>query len=283
VRIKINEKNPLFQRHEVKDVLIEEQLRELPFNHYDTTKHQVVFGEKDKFLLVIDPNNTAFHFFVDNEPAVSINNRGLFYFEHYRIKQQNTAPVSLPSPPSPPPLPPLETTKKLPDDDDDDNDVRTEINMATSPFLTTAVANATHNKNESERFSSTSSPSPPPPTIDMSQAWEETFGSHRDSKPRGPSSIGFDATFYGASHVYGLPEHASSFALKRTRGPNVSNDMDPYRLYNLDVFEYELDSTMALYGSVPLIYAHDKKKTTALFWLNASEMWIDIEDAPPAR
>ena len=31
---------------------------------------------------------------------------------------------------------------------------------------------------------------------------------------------------------------------------------DPYRLYNLDVFEYELDRRMALYGSVPLMLAH---------------------------
>ena len=31
---------------------------------------------------------------------------------------------------------------------------------------------------------------------------------------------------------------------------------DPYRLYNLDVFEYELNNPMALYGSVPVLYAH---------------------------
>ena len=31
---------------------------------------------------------------------------------------------------------------------------------------------------------------------------------------------------------------------------------DPYRLYNLDVFEYELNNPMALYGSVPVMLAH---------------------------
>ena len=31
---------------------------------------------------------------------------------------------------------------------------------------------------------------------------------------------------------------------------------EPYRLYNLDVFEYELDSRMALYGSIPVMLAH---------------------------
>ena len=32
--------------------------------------------------------------------------------------------------------------------------------------------------------------------------------------------------------------------------------IDPYRLFNLDVFEYELHNPMALYGAVPLMMAH---------------------------
>jgi len=52
--------------------------------------------------------------------------------------------------------------------------------------------------------------------------------------------------------VYGIPEHASPLALKSTSGQG--NDYsDPYRLYNLDVFEYELDNPMALYGAIPLV------------------------------
>ena len=35
-----------------------------------------------------------------------------------------------------------------------------------------------------------------------------------------------------------------------------SSDTDPYRLYNLDVFEYELNNPMALYGSIPYMVAH---------------------------
>lgn len=34
-----------------------------------------------------------------------------------------------------------------------------------------------------------------------------------------------------------------------------SRSTDPYRLYNTDVFEYELQSTMALYGAVPFLVA----------------------------
>ena len=41
----------------------------------------------------------------------------------------------------------------------------------------------------------------------------------------------------------------------RTRTHAHSND-DPYRLYNLDVFEYDLNNKMALYGSIPFMLAH---------------------------
>lgn len=61
-----------------------------------------------------------------------------------------------------------------------------------------------------------------------------------------------DISFPGASRAYGLPEHADKLAL-RTTG---EGGLDPYRLYNLDVFEYELDSPMAIYGAIPVLYAH---------------------------
>ncbi|KAJ3384794.1 hypothetical protein HDU84_002633 [Entophlyctis sp. JEL0112] len=106
--------------------------------------------------------------------------------------------------------------------------------------------------------------------------WEETFNGHRDSKPRGPSSIGFDISFPKFWHVYGLPEHASSFSLKATKG-NGAPYSEPYRLYNFDVFEYELDNPMALYGSVPFLMAHRKDESVGVMWLNAAEMWVDVE------
>lgn len=102
-------------------------------------------------------------------------------------------------------------------------------------------------------------------------SWEENFKSHHDAKPNGPEAIALDFAFPQAQLLFGnccvvdsqciyfdylfisilgIPEHADSFALKSTTGS------DPYRLYNLDVFEYELDSTMALYGSVPVLYGH---------------------------
>lgn len=86
-------------------------------------------------------------------------------------------------------------------------------------------------------------------------------------------------TFVNYEHVYGIPEHASSFALKSTTG-GQGEYSEPYRLYNLDVFEYALDSPSALYGAIPFMYAHRKTSSgssdAALLWLNAAETWIDI-------
>lgn len=87
------------------------------------------------------------------------------------------------------------------------------------------------------------------------------------------TSVGVDISFPGSKHVYGIPEHADSFALKQTRLVLVRRKpialytllnmvffaifrgSEPYRLYNTDVFEYELNSPMALYGAVPFMLA----------------------------
>ncbi|KAM4586158.1 neutral alpha-glucosidase AB isoform 5-T5 [Fundulus diaphanus] len=100
--------------------------------------------------------------------------------------------------------------------------------------------------------------------------WEETFKSHTDSKPNGPSAVSLDFSLPGVEHVYGIPEHADTLKLKTT------DSGDPYRLYNLDVFQYELYNPMALYGGVPVMLAHNAQRTTGIFWLNAAETWVDI-------
>ncbi len=60
-------------------------------------------------------------------------------------------------------------------------------------------------------------PAAKPEDDDEEDMWEETFKSHRDSKPHGPSSVGLDVAFPGFQHVYGIPEHADSLALKSTK------------------------------------------------------------------
>jgi alpha 1,3-glucosidase len=110
---------------------------------------------------------------------------------------------------------------------------------------------------------------------DESTWWDETFGGATDSKPKGPESVALDITFPGYEHVYGIPEHAGSLSLKETRGGS-GNHNDPYRMYNADVFEYIMDSSMTLYGSIPFMQAHRKDSTVGVFWLNAAETWVDV-------
>eukprot|EP00117_Sycon_ciliatum_P047118 scpid63421/ scgid33689/ Neutral alpha-glucosidase AB; Alpha-glucosidase 2; Glucosidase II subunit alpha len=107
--------------------------------------------------------------------------------------------------------------------------------------------------------------------------WEETFKTFNDSKPFGPQSIGLDVTFHKAKQVYGIPEHADSFALQ----PTMSKKhvlRDPYRLYNLDVFKYEVNTNTALYGSVPLMLSHSAQLTAGVFWNNVAETWVDVNE-----
>ncbi|KAG7277088.1 hypothetical protein CRUP_031301 [Coryphaenoides rupestris] len=100
--------------------------------------------------------------------------------------------------------------------------------------------------------------------------WKETFSKFTDVKANGPSGIGVDLRLHGYSHVYGLPEHADSLLLGDTR------DGGPYRLYNLDVFAYQLGSRLGLYGSVPLLLAHRPGRTLGVFWLNGTETYVNV-------
>ncbi|KZO90577.1 glycoside hydrolase family 31 protein [Calocera viscosa TUFC12733] len=105
--------------------------------------------------------------------------------------------------------------------------------------------------------------------------WSESFGGHTDSKPKGPESLSLDITFPRAQHVYGIPEHAAPLSLPTTQPPD-NRYSEPYRLYNLDVFEYLADSPMALYGSIPLMHAHSKDGTVGVLFLTGAETWIDV-------
>ena len=110
---------------------------------------------------------------------------------------------------------------------------------------------------------------------DQSTWWEESFGGNTDTKPRGPESIGLDITFSNYEHVYGIPEHTGPMSLRQTKGGD-GEFSEPYRLYNADVFEYELNSPMTLYGAIPFMQAHRKDSSVGVLWLNAAETWIDI-------
>jgi len=119
-----------------------------------------------------------------------------------------------------------------------------------------------------------------PHDLDTDGLWEESFGGHTDKKPRGPASFGLDVTFPGEiPSVFGLPEHATKV--------NLPFFDEPYRFYNLDVFEYELDVPMALYGTIPILWAiqrGEKPGVSAFLWINPSETFVKLErDAGKAQ
>jgi len=128
----------------------------------------------------------------------------------------------------------------------------------------------------------------------------ETFNSHTDSRPYGNTAISFDVSFPNATDMYGLPERATSLSLKSTiKRPSSQEEVDqklhhesePYRLYNLDVFEYESESPFGLYGSIPMLLAHGSKNvngagnddgkaretiSSGMYFHNPTETYVDI-------
>ncbi|XP_044262216.1 neutral alpha-glucosidase C-like [Tribolium madens] len=85
-------------------------------------------------------------------------------------------------------------------------------------------------------------------------------------------AFAFNVKFPSALQLYGLHEHADSLALQNTG----TNGTDPYRLRNLDVAGYELDSPMSLYGAVPVLYGWGTYSHAGVFLHNAAEQWYDI-------
>eukprot|EP00216_Chloropicon_sp_CCMP2111_P002658 CAMPEP_0198241820 /NCGR_PEP_ID=MMETSP1446-20131203/6511_1 /TAXON_ID=1461542 ORGANISM="Unidentified sp, Strain CCMP2111" /NCGR_SAMPLE_ID=MMETSP1446 /ASSEMBLY_ACC=CAM_ASM_001112 /LENGTH=897 /DNA_ID=CAMNT_0043924697 /DNA_START=1 /DNA_END=2694 /DNA_ORIENTATION=+ len=110
------------------------------------------------------------------------------------------------------------------------------------------------------------------------QDWSETFRSHKDTCKKGPNAMSFDVSFPGVDHVYGIPERATSLSLGVTRTSDGKETFleEPYRLYNLDVFEYLHEHPFGLYGSIPFLTAHRAGSTSGVFWLNSAEMYVDI-------
>lgn len=124
---------------------------------------------------------------------------------------------------------------------------------------------------------------------DKDGRWEEKSpfdGVSDDSKPNGPGAVGMDISFPAADALFGLPEHATATQrLRNTRGEGKGAFKEPYRLYNLDTNEYESNKPMALYGSVPVVYAHgiSSSSTVGLFWLNPTETWVDVSQNPTQK
>lgn len=96
--------------------------------------------------------------------------------------------------------------------------------------------------------------------------------SRDDTKPWGPESVAADVRFVDYTNVYGLAGHSDSLRLQDT----VHTEW-PYRLFNVDIFEYDVDSRMPMYGSIPFVVAVRSDAAVGVFWVNAADTFVDVD------
>jgi len=116
----------------------------------------------------------------------------------------------------------------------------------------------------------------------------EMFDGKVEKFPMGPRAISLDFELPYNGNFAGIPERTSvdgSIALEDTLRFNSSNPdilNDPYRLFNLDVSEYQANETyLGLYGSIPYLMSFPQPSDgpqgyVGIYWLNAAETWLDL-------
>lgn len=196
-------------------------------------------SKKSRMEITFSPIHMAYY--VNSELKITVNDKNLFYFEVTRTKS-----VDHP-----------ETTKVEEKVEEKKIVDYTEGGHAIYEDGTIEGETAPVEPETEAEVSADGSTMPSEPTTESSSGedtekedetgyWEETFGGKTDSKPFGPQSVGADITFHDNLGLYGLPQHSSSFRLKTTVSGEYS---EPYRLFNLDVFEFATDKPSALYVS----------------------------------
>jgi alpha 1,3-glucosidase len=99
------------------------------------------------------------------------------------------------------------------------------------------------------------------------------------------SAWSLDVRMLGARYAYGAPEHALDLVLPATFTSSSSNNnpegkdeqlTEPYRMYNLDVFEYEIGNPIGLYGAVPMVIGLGPGAAYAVLVMNAGQLFVDV-------
>ena len=128
------------------------------------------------------------------------------------------------------------------------------------------------------------------------ESWSESFNSHTDSRPkRTPPRSRSTSPFPTPSTSTASPSARRPLSLKETKDANGQAVTEPYRMYNLDVFEYLAESPFGLYGSIPVMLAHAKvgggagggvfgtararaleTVTSAVYFNNPTETYVDV-------
>lgn len=75
--------------------------------------------------------------------------------------------------------------------------------------------------------------------------------------------------FPSALTLYGVPEHAADLPLRAGQ---------KYSLYNVDAFQYSVNSTESLYGAIPFLMAYGPQHSTGVLFLNGAEMSVKLLD-----
>ena len=109
-----------------------------------------------------------------------------------------------------------------------------------------------------------------------------------DSRPHGCTAVAADVGFPLGWGLAGLPERAAPALLPSTlvaaaaaqgaaaAPPSLRAVRKPYRLFNLDVFKYDLRTPLGLYGSLPFLLARGAAATAGALWLSAADTYVDL-------
>ena len=108
------------------------------------------------------------------------------------------------------------------------------------------------------------------------EMFESSFDYQTDEIRNGPTSVAMTVNFETPFvKLSGLPSHTLSLNLAQT-----IHLSEPIRLFNTDGCRYDVNSNMAMHGSVPFIFAHPPPNKNnmcdGVFWLNPTETWVDI-------
>ncbi|PWN41673.1 alpha-glucosidase II precursor [Ceraceosorus guamensis] len=219
---------------------------------------RIKYGPETEYLIDLTHVPLKLSFFRHGVEQVVLNGRGLLHMEHFRAK------------PDPFPTPQVEAAKEGAETSEEEQAAETEPESQLILQRKRDLIQAGHSQTNADVWSGLEQ--------EDSGEWEESWQGKPDSKPRGPEALSLDIAFPKKPFAFGLPEHASPLNLKNTRGEADEDFTDPYRLMNTDVFEYDYDSPMSLYGSVPVLHAqgNEQQGAASVFWLNGAETWIDI-------
>lgn len=108
----------------------------------------------------------------------------------------------------------------------------------------------------------------------------ETYNGFTDNIKNGETAVGADFFFPGDVKLTGLSERASPMNLVDTETDDDDNTdeyiNEPLRLFNTDSFEFEADSPVNLYSSIPFCHAHSTSLSAAIFWINPCDTFVNI-------